>query len=48
MIRLDAERGVNLDEELANLMVYQRSYEANARVIRAVDEMLDTLINGMI
>ena len=46
--RLDAEKGVNLDEELANLMMFQRTYEANARVVRVVDEMLDTLVNGMI
>jgi flagellar hook-associated protein 1 FlgK len=46
--RLDAERGVNLDEELANLVLYQRSFEANARVIRTIDEMLDTVVNGMI
>lgn len=43
--RLDSEKGVNLDEELANLIVYQRSFEANARVVRAVDEMLNTLVN---
>jgi len=43
--RLDAEKGVNLDEELANLVVYQRSFEANARVVRTVDEMLNVLVN---
>lgn len=46
--RFESDRGVNLDEELSNLVMFQRSFEANARVIRAVDEMLDTLINGMI
>ena len=46
--RLENDRGVNLDEELANMMIYQRSFEANARVIRSVDEMLNTLINGML
>jgi flagellar hook-associated protein 1 len=46
--RLEGERGVNLDEELANLVLFQRSFEANARVIRIVDEMLDTVVNGMI
>jgi flagellar hook-associated protein 1 FlgK len=46
--RLEAERGVNLDEELANLILYQRSFEANARVVRDIDEMLDTLVNGII
>lgn len=43
--RLDSEKGVNLDEELANLVVYQRAFEANARVIRTVDEMLNVLVN---
>ncbi|MFA7250117.1 MAG: flagellar hook-associated protein FlgK [Dehalococcoidia bacterium] len=37
--------GVNVDEEMVNLVQYQRGYEAAARIIRAVDEMLDTLIN---
>lgn len=39
--------GVNLDEEMVNMVQYQRGYESAARVIRAVDEMLDTLINRM-
>lgn len=37
--------GVNVDEEMVNLVQFQRGYEAAARVIRAVDEMLDTLVN---
>lgn len=37
--------GVNLDEELVNMVQFQRGYESAARIIRAVDEMLDTLIN---
>ena len=37
--------GVNLDEEMVQLMQYQRAYEAAARLIRVADEMLDTLIN---
>ncbi len=46
--RLESVRGVNLDEELANLVMFQRTYEANARVIRTIDQMLDTLVNGLI
>lgn len=46
---LDAARqsdsGVNLDEEMANLIQYQRAYEAASKVINAIDSMLDTLIN---
>ena len=40
--------GVNLDEEMVNLTQYQRGYQAAARVISVIDEMLDTLINRMI
>jgi len=46
--RLEAKRGVNLDEEMANLVLFHRSFEANARVIRTIDQMLDTVVNGMI
>lgn len=48
---LDQQResigGVNLDEEAANLAQSQRAYEAAARVLTAVDEMIDRIINGM-
>lgn len=37
--------GVNLDEELSDLMRYQRAYEASARVMNVADAMLDQLIN---
>lgn len=37
--------GVNLDEELADLVSAQRAYEASSRMISVVDEMLDVLIN---
>jgi flagellar hook-associated protein 1 FlgK len=35
---------VSLDEELNNLMVYQTSYQANAKVITTIDQMLNTLL----
>ena len=40
-----ADAGVNLDEEMTNMLTYQRAYEAASRVLTTVDEMLDTLIN---
>lgn len=43
--RVASKGGVNLDEELSNLILYQRAYGANARVIRAVDELWQTLLN---
>jgi flagellar hook-associated protein 1 len=49
--QVDIERkavsGVNLDEEMTNLLASQRAYEASARFVTTVDEMLDTLINRM-
>jgi flagellar hook-associated protein 1 len=37
--------GVSLDEENVNLLMFQHAYNGAARVMTAVDEMLDTLIN---
>ena len=42
---LEADAGVSLDEEMSNLIMYQRSYQASARVITTIDELLDTLVN---
>lgn len=38
--------GVSTDEELADMLRYQRAYEAAARVLTVMDQMLDRLING--
>jgi len=35
--------GVNLDEELINLEKFQRGYQANAKVISTINQMLDAL-----
>jgi flagellar hook-associated protein 1 len=39
--------GVDLDEEMVNMMSAQRAYEAASKVMSTVDSMLDTLINHM-
>ncbi|RYV50034.1 flagellar hook-associated protein FlgK [Pengzhenrongella frigida] len=36
---------VDVDEEAVNMLTYQRAYEGAARVLTAIDAMLDTLIN---
>ena len=41
----ESQHGVSLDEEMVALMEYQRMYEAAARVITAVDQALDVLVN---
>ena len=43
--RFNNASGVNVDQEMANLLTLQNSYAANARVMSAVKEMLDALIN---
>ena len=42
--RFNDSSSVNIDEEMANLLNLQNSYAANARVLSAVKEMLDTLM----
>jgi flagellar hook-associated protein 1 len=39
----DSVRGVNLDEELSDLMLYEQSYSAAARVVSAIKDMFDVL-----
>lgn len=39
--------GVSIDEEMANLIMFQHAYSAAARFITTTDEMLDTIINRM-
>jgi flagellar hook-associated protein 1 FlgK len=40
-----AVSGVNIDEEAIQMITLQRIYQATARVISAIQEMLDTLVN---
>jgi flagellar hook-associated protein 1 FlgK len=39
--------GVNMDEELANMIKFQHGYNAAAKFVTTIDEMLDTVINRL-
>lgn len=43
--RYESLSGINLDEEMINLTQFQAAYDANARVISTITEMLDTILN---
>ncbi|GAB6931758.1 flagellar hook-associated protein FlgK [Calditerricola satsumensis] len=45
--RRESVSGVSLDEEMANLVKFQHAYNAAARLITTIDEMLNRVINGM-
>ena len=42
-----AVSGVNVDEEMVQLIEAQRTFQASARFISVVDDMLNTLVNGL-
>jgi flagellar hook-associated protein 1 FlgK len=42
--RLNDKSGVNVDQEMANLIQLQTAYGANARVMTAIRDMIDTLM----
>lgn len=37
--------GISLDEEATNLIMYQRSFEASARIITTINDLLETVVN---
>ena len=41
--QFENERGVNLDEEMANLIVFEQAFSAAARVITTLQQMFDAL-----
>jgi flagellar hook-associated protein 1 FlgK len=41
----DAVSGVSLDEEMTDLLKFQKAYQASARLITTIDEMLSTVLN---
>jgi flagellar hook-associated protein 1 FlgK len=40
--------GVNLDEELSQMLVFQQSFQASARIIRTVDDLMQFLIQTIL
>lgn len=42
-----SESGVSLDEEMTDLITFQHAYQANAKMISTIDELLDVVINGL-
>ena len=43
----ESNSGVQRDEETANMLVYQKAYQASARIMSVMDNLLDTLINDL-
>ena len=43
--RRQSTSGVSMDEEMTNIVRFQRGYQASARTMSTMDQMLDTLIN---
>ena len=42
-----SESGVSLDEEMTDIITFQHAYQANAKMISTIDELLDVVINGL-
>lgn len=40
-----AVQGVNTDDELADLMIYQKYYQSNAKTLNIVNDLMDKLLN---
>lgn len=43
-----SESGVSMDEEFANLIQFQRAYQANAKVVATLDQLLEVVVNGLV
>lgn len=39
--------GVSMDEEVANMVQYQRAFQASSRVFNVLSEMLETIVTGL-
>lgn len=47
LISIEAERGVDTDHEMQELLLIEQSYAANAKVIETIDTLLDTLMRSV-
>lgn len=45
--RLENMKGVNIDEEMANTIIYQNAYQASARIITVTSELFDALLQSV-
>jgi flagellar hook-associated protein 1 FlgK len=43
----DTVSGVSLDEEMADLLKYQRAFQASSRVFSVMDELLENIVQGL-
>lgn len=43
----DAVSGVSLDEEMADLLKYQRAFQASSRVFNVMDQLLETVVERL-
>ena len=41
----DSLGGVSIDEEMSNLIIFQRAFQASARMVQTMDELLQSVIN---
>lgn len=46
--RRQAYQGVNMEEEMIDMLRYQRGFEATAKVLNTIDHVMDTIINKLI
>ena len=45
--RISSASGVNMDEELANMVIFQNAFSAAARIVTTANDMFDTLLNTL-
>lgn len=52
ILQLDIQKqsvsGVSMDEEMIDMLQFQRAYQANSKMINVIDELLDLVVNGLI